>query len=139
MITVKQQLQAAVLSIITQLNGDNTEKELNIMIAQEIVEEKIVRARIVENTLLGCKTDTYIKEKDIEKIEPNGAWVYKEDSLEDWTFKRHETIADAVREAIQMINSQVICNGETIVFDTLNEKEAYYLDNKENKAKIVEL
>jgi hypothetical protein len=64
-------------------------------------------------------------------------FVYCNNSLVDWTFERFDTIADAVKKAVNYFNAYIICDGEVINYDALNDTTAYYYAG--DKMKIVKL
>lgn len=133
MITFKEQLIKVIFASITELNGDDTEEELNMIISERIAEQDIQE---MKKNIIAQKLESEI---DIENKEMNGAYVYSYESMSNWMFKKFETIADAVREAVTMINAIVICDGDVITYDVLDDGQAYYIDNRVEKAKIVRL
>ena len=78
-------------------------------------------------------------EIDIEKKEKNGAYVFRMESILDFDFDMFDTIADAIRAAVNSINAKVICNGREIVYDVIDDKTAYYIDEASDKMKLVNL
>lgn len=120
-----------------------------------------VKLEIVKILFLGLSTDMYtyteedlrmaisekigelalkgssIEDKTDERIIENGAWVYKYSGDGKWIFERYNTIEDAVRRAICLIDAQVICNGGIVKYDSFNEREAYYVDDYTGELKFV--
>lgn len=131
--TLKKQLRQAIFSKANSLNGDNTEEELNMDISAIIADNALVHSLILDGT---------IEESDINgnyDIEPKGAWLYIDRSLDDWEFKKYNTIADAVRDAIKIIDAKIICDGSIVPYDAIDDSKAYYVDNRVNKIKMVEV
>lgn len=121
-----------ILSVYYSIQGD-----FDMIISDSIAREKASKSRIIDNTLIkGCMLN---RAKDQENIEINGAWVYRDETVASWIFKKYDTIADAIRHAIKEINTIVICDGNIVEFDRLNENQAYYVDNRTNEVKVVEL
>lgn len=137
MTTVREQLIQVIFAEITLLNGDNTEEDLNMVISRTIADEKLKNTKLVTNKSLIA--EQLESEVDIEKIEPKNAWIYSEGTTESWLFDKFDTIADAVRAAVKMINTKVICEGKIVTYDTLSDTEAYYIDNRDGKVKLVNL
>ena len=132
----RNEFEAAVLAELAEVNGDITEEELNMVIMENIIEDRI-------NELLKNR-ENLVKERlystiDTEKTEENGAYVYNAHGELGLVFDKYDTIADAVRNAVNMINAKVICNGEVITYDTIDSNTAFYVDNRENKVMIVNL
>lgn len=121
MVLIKNTIMQIIFAEITVLNGDNTEEALNMLISEQIVED-----------ISKGKTSELNKETTID-----GAWVHTNNSLEDWVFERYDTVEEAIKHAVKMVNAKIISNGKLVMYDTLNDKEAYYLDNSENKLKVV--
>lgn len=131
------QFKTVLLAEITELNGNITEEELNMAIMENIFEEKLNKAQFEDkNAIVEDVLDGQI---DNEEIEKNGAFVYGGSDKCDFFFKKFDTVADAVRCAINKINAKVICAGKIITYDTLDASTAYYVDNRKNKVMIVEL
>ena len=118
---IKNPIVQIIFAEITILNGDNTEEALNMLISEQIVEDisKDKARKINKETI----TD--------------GAWIHTNNSLDDWVFERYDTVEEAIKHAVKMVNAQIISNGQVVMYDALNDKEAYYLDNLENKLKVV--
>lgn len=129
--------ETVLLAEITELNGDITEEALNMAILESILEDRI---KEIESS----DKESLVKERlnseiDTENTEANGAYVYNAHGENGLVFNKHETIADAVREAVKMINSSIICDGVVMPFDIIDNKTAYYIDDRINKVKIVNL
>jgi hypothetical protein len=137
---IKEQLVQVIFTNITSLNGENTEEDLNMLISEKIAEDKLNTTEVVDATSLkGCISNRIQSELDLENIEPNGAWLYKDNTSEEWMFDRYDTIADAVRAAINMINATIICDAHVIPYDKLDADTAYYVDDRTDSVRIVEL
>lgn len=85
------------------------------------------------------KTQVFSIEQDTNDTKVNGVWVYKEGNLDNWVFKRYNTMAEAVRKALTIAGAIVLYNGYSVLFDKLNNNEAYYIDRETRKAYIVAL
>lgn len=133
---LKLQFETVLLARITELNGEITEEGLNMAILESILEDKINEANLDRESLVVERLDS---EMDNEQVEKNGVYVYNAYDEMGLLFNKHSTIADAIREAISMINALVICNGEVIEYDTLDNDTAYYIDDRIGKVKIVNL
>jgi len=68
-------------------------------------------------------------EEEVEQVVENGVYVYK---LENFIFEKYNTIADAVRRALE-IDAMVLLNGEEIKYDKLSTNKAYYIDNVDKR------
>ena len=103
-----------------------------------LISETIARENLeeIKKNLIAEQLDS---ELDTEQILSNGAYIYSYKSLSDWEFKRVDTIADAVREAVKLIDATILYNGNVITYDTINSESAYYIDNDAGKVKIVQL
>lgn len=135
--TVKEQLVRVLFFQVTEINGDSTEEDLSMEISKALVEDNIRKAGLENEEAFSV--ETIEAEYDTEEIELNGAYVYSGKTMENWEFNRYKTIADAVRAAIHMIDAKIICNGNIIIYDSLNDEQAYYIDEFENTIKIVNL
>jgi allantoicase len=138
--TIKEQLREQLLHVylrqIEQINNNKqAEGGLYMIIAQELVDERLNNANIVVDNEIRVEVMDLIEDKNT--VEENGAWIYSDGTVDKWEFRRCNTIAEAVRAAIHMINAKVLCNGEEIVYDSLNENTAYYIDKRTNEAKMV--
>lgn len=127
-------IRVALFNEICALNGDITEKELNMEIVENILRERMQLADC--SVLVEERLDSEI---DIEKKEKNGAYVFRMESILDFDFDMFDTIADAIRAAVNSINAKVICNGREIVYDAIDDKTAYYIDEASDKMKLVNL
>lgn len=133
MITLQEQIKQVVFKRVRELNGNNTEEDLSMVITERLVADKLSIEEFKRNIQI------VQGEPDEGKIEPNGAWMYRDGITDSWLFERFDTIAEAIRNAVNNINAIVICNGETVSFDTLDEETAYYIENNTGKVKVVEL
>lgn len=118
---------------VVQLNGDNTEEGLSMIISEKLMEEKLYSTDIMKNV------QVIVGEKDGNKIEENGVYIYCGGSVTSWKFIRYNTIAEAVREAIGMVNAVIIHNGKIINYDSIDNDRAYYIENGTGKIKVVNL
>lgn len=135
--TVREQFERVLLAEITELNGDITEEGLNMEIARELLDDRI--EQLTFNNRDNLVAETLDSVKDTEQVEVNGAFVYKLDEKGNFIFEKYNTIADAVRKAIKMINADIICNGEVITYDELDSNTAYYIDDRINKVVMVDI
>lgn len=128
---VREEIEQLLFAEVTLLNGDNTEEDLNMEIS------KILADDIIEN--MNVVADTFdVVEDDGENV-PNGAYVYTSGSLTEMKFDRYSTVADAVRHAVRLIDAKIICDGQVVTYDSLDDDIAYYIDTRSNKAKLVSL
>lgn len=133
MITVQEQIKRIVFTRVRQLNGSNTEEDLSMVITEKLLSDKFSLEKLKKNI------EIVNGELDNGKLEPNGAWMYRESSTEKWLFERFDTIADAIRAAVRNINTIVLCDGEEVNFDTLDNDKAYYIERNTGKIKVVNL
>lgn len=133
MIALKKQIFCVLLNEVVQLNGDNTEEGLSMIISEKLMEEKLYSTDIMKNV------QVIVGEKDGNKIEENGVYIYCGGSVTSWKFIRYNTIAEAVREAIGMVNAVIIHNGKIINYDSIDSDRAYYIENGTGKIKVVNL
>lgn len=129
-------IRVALFNEICALNGDITEKELNMEIVENILRERMNEQLADCSVLVEERLDSEI---DIERKEKNGAYVFRMESILDFDFDMFDTIADAIRAAVNSINAKVICNGREIVYDVIDDKTAYYIDEASDKMKLVNL
>lgn len=134
--TMRKQIETVLLAEITKLNGETTEEALNMVIMESILEERLKEVKVNREALIQERLDSEI---DNENTETNGVYVYNADSLESLIFDKYDTIADAVRAAIKMINATILCDGNIVNYDTIDNSTAYYIDERVNKVKIVNL
>jgi hypothetical protein len=134
---LKQQLTQVLFQEVAELNQDETSDEegLYMIIAQELAEERISNSEIANQIKLESEV-IELRDDENERVQ-EGVWVYAPGNAVTWQFERYETIADAVRAAIHMINAVVLYKGEKIVYDSLDEKKAYYIDKKTKSAMII--
>lgn len=132
MVTVREWLEQILFEEITVLNGENTEEDLNMEIARELMNDKIekVDALVMK---------TFETEMDNNEVKPNGAWLYAGGLVDELIFERYDTIASAIKAAVSLINAKIICDGNIVTYDILNDNEAYYVDDTVGKVKIVSL
>jgi hypothetical protein len=140
---LKQQLTQVLFKEVAELNSNSSEAAdvnedeggLYMIIAQELAERKIENAVITDQMKL--MTETIDVVQDTNETVEKGVWVYAPGNAITWQFNRYSTIADAVRAAIRMINAVVLYNGEKIIYDSLDEKKAYYIDMRTKEARII--
>ena len=118
---------------VTELNGEETEEGLNMAIAQELIRE-----RKKQNLLTTSITRLDSEVDKGEKLE-KGVYVYQNEDLFSWNFDRYDTMADAVRAAVLLVNATIIYNGEEVIYDALSDVDAYYINNETNKVMLVTL
>lgn len=133
MSTVQEQIKQIIFKRVRELNGKNTEEDLSMVITEKLLSDRFSVEEFKKNIKI------VNGEPDEGKIELNGAWVYKDDIMGDWIFEKFDTIADAIRAAVTHINAMVLCNGEEINFDAINDTTAYYIENNTGKVKVVNL
>ena len=149
MITLKEQFEQMIYERASELNGCDTEEELNMEISKLITKDKlsnavIVDSRTVRGYIVADRNRQRHLHKSMKSLESVGssteqAWVYRDESENDWIFKKYESIKDAVRAALTEINTTVICNGNVIDFDRIDDYRAYYIDynTRERKEFII--
>jgi hypothetical protein len=130
--TVSMELEQILLVEITMLNGDNTEEDLNMAIAKEIMRDKLQQSESFIIERLDSEVDT-------ADIKANGVYVYVGGLIEELFFERFDTVADAIKTAVNKIDAKIICDGNIITYDILSDTEAYYIDEEVGKVKLVEL
>lgn len=118
--TLQKELVAAAFVKINNANTEDTEEDLNMYISEKIIERKFDKRFKDGIQILNVKQDDF-------KNVPNGAWVYSM-SDSDWVFERYDSIGEAVKRAINIVDSMVICNGKEIAFDAFDDKHAYYIN-----------
>ena len=126
--TLKQELVQVLFEEISELNGDSTEGELNMDITRMIVEERLKTFNLVEK----LKT-----EHDDKTDKPHGVWVYAANSVDNLVLDVFNTVAEAVKTAVKMIDAKIVCEGKLLTYDALNDNEAYYIDG--DIVRLVEL
>ena len=104
------------------------------MIAATIVEKSNVSKLFEQRDIVAYTVEP---EMDSNETLEKGVFVYCNNSLVDWSYERFDTIADAIKMAVKCINAYIICNGEIINYDALDENTAYYYSG--NKMKLVML
>lgn len=132
-IELEKQLVQVIYARVTLLNGRDTEEDLNMIISEKIAHEALTseaRDLIVE---------TLHSERDKEEMTSKGVFVYTYGSITDFHFSRHNTIADAVREAVKLLDATILYNGDVITYDVIDDKSAYYVDENAKKVKVVTL
>lgn len=134
MVALRKQLFTAIFMRVVDVNSNDTEEALNMEIAENII-DKNIRCNTPENFI----SSVYSSEPDTGDILQDGVFVYKYNSFSDWTFEEYNSIAEAVREAVALIGAMIIYNGQNIVYSAIDEKSAYYIDEVDQKVKIVEL
>ncbi len=134
--TLRKQFETVLLAEITELNGDITEEGLNMAIMESILEEKVKAAQLDREQLV---KERLTSEEDTGKVEKNGVYVYNAYGELGLQFDRYNTIAEAVREALKTISSTILCDGEIIEYDVLDNETAYYIDNRIGKVMLVNI
>ena len=118
---------------VTELNGEETEEGLNMAIAQELVQER-TRQNLLKTSITRLESEV-----DSGKKLEKGVFVYQNEDLFSWTFDKYDTMADAVRAAVLLVNASIIYNGQEVIYDALSDVDGYYIDNETNKVMLVTL
>lgn len=126
--------EQVVFERLREINGSDTEEALISMITATLVEESKVSKLFEQRDIIAY---TVTPEQDEDKNIEKGVYVYCNNSLIDWSYERFDTIAEAIKRAVKCINAYIICNGEVISYDALDENTAYYYAG--NKMKLVTL
>lgn len=126
-------LEQLLLAELTELNGLETEEELNMAIVKELLKEKL------DESILNTSLEELESEVDNGVILNDGAYVFENEELYSWSFDKYDTMADAVRAAVLKINAKIIYKGKIVNYDALSDTDAYYIDNETNKVMIVNL
>lgn len=119
-----------VSEMLRELNGVETEEVLISMITSTLVERSTVSSLFEQRDIVAY---TVTPEQDDNNKVEKGVFVYCNNSLVDWSYERFDTIADAIRRAVKCINAYIICNGEIINYDALDEYTAYYYSGEKMK------
>ena len=135
-VTVREQFETVLLAEITELNGDITEEGLNMAIMEHIIEERVKADQLDREQLV---EERLFSEEDTGKIEKNGVYIYNAYGEMGLVFDKYDTIADAVKAGLKLINATILCNGEIIEYDVLDSETAYYIDNKAGKVMLVSI
>lgn len=117
--SVEINFKRAVFERVTEINDSNMEKELLHMITDRVVKNSSINKVLLEKGILAYNND----EVD------NAVYVFCNSSLFDWTFEKFDSIPDAIKNAVQYINAYIICNGEVVRYDAIDDKTAYYYKN----------
>lgn len=133
-VALREQFETVLLAEITELNGDITEEGLNMVIMEHIIEERVKAAQLDREQLVD---ERLFSEEDAGKIEKNGVYVYNAYGEMGLVFDKYDTIADAVKAGLKLINATILCDGEIIEYDTLDSETAYYIDNRAGKVMLV--
>lgn len=135
-LTLRKQFETLLLAEITELNGEITEEGLNMAIMESIIEERVKAAQLDREQLV---EERLLSEEDKGNIEKNGVYVYNAYGEMGLVFDKYDTIADAVKEGLKLINATILCDGEIIEYDVLDSETAYYIDNRAGKVMIVNI
>lgn len=135
-LTLRKQFETVLLAEITELNGEITEEGLNMAIMENIIEERVKAAQLDREQLV---EERLTSEEDTEKLEKNGVYIYNAYGEIGLVFDKYDTIADAVRAGLKLINATILCDGEIIEYDTLDAETAYYIDNRIGKVMLVNI
>ena len=123
-----------IIERVREINEIETEEALINMITSTLVEKSNVSKLFEQRDIIAYTVET---EPDDQDVLEKGVFVYCNNSLVDWSYEKFDTIADAIRRAVKYFNAYVICDGNIINYDALDEKTAYYYSG--NKMKIVKL
>lgn len=108
---------------------------------QKVVYEKLKEINtMAEEGLIEMMTTEAMKEINVQKSFNTGkarkktkngkaAYVYASKSILDWEYDKFNSIEDAVRRALGYLDAYVICDGEIIKYDVIDENTAYYYNN----------
>lgn len=135
-LTLRKQFETVLLAEITELNGEITEEGLNMAIMESIIDERVKAAQLDREQLVD---ERFFSEEDTGKIEKNGVYIYNAYGEMGLVFDKYDTIADAVKAGLKLINATILCDGEIIEYDTLDSETAYYIDNRAGKVMIVNI
>lgn len=135
-LTLRKQFERVLLAEITELNGEITEEELNMVIMESIIEERAKKAQLDREQIVEARLTS---KEDTGKVEKNGVYIYNAHGEMGLMFNRYNTIADAVRDGLKLINAAILCEGEIIEYDVLDDETAYYIDNRVGKVMLVNI
>ena len=135
-LTLRKQFERVLLAEITELNGEITEEELNMVIMESIIEERAKKAQLDREQIVEARLTS---KEDTGKVEKNGVYIYNAHGEMGLMFNRYNTIADAVRDGLKLINAAILCEGEIIEYDVLDDETAYYTDNRVGKVMLVNI
>lgn len=135
-LALRKQFETVLLAEITELNGEITEEGLNMAIMESIIDERVKAAQLDREQLVD---ERFFSEEDTGKIEKNGVYIYNAYGEMGLVFDKYDTIADAVKAGLKLINATILCDGEIIEYDTLDSETAYYIDNRAGKVMIVNI
>lgn len=135
-LTLRKQFERVLLAEITELNGEITEEELNMVIMENIIEERAKKAQLDREQIVEARLTS---KEDTGKVEKNGVYIYNAHGEMGLMFNRYNTIADAVRDGLKLINAAILCEGEIIEYDVLDDETAYYIDNRVGKVMLVNI
>lgn len=131
--TTEETVEQLLFTEVTELNGHETEEELNMAIVKELMHEKLSEESFKKSV------EELKSEIDKEANIKNGVFVFVDGDTYSWKYDRYDTIAEAVRHAVLEIDAKIICNGEIIIYDALSDEDAYYIDERTKTVKIVSL
>ena len=135
-LTLRKQFETVLLAEITELNGEITEEGLNMAIMESIIEERVKAAQLDREQLV---EERLTSEEDTGRLEQNGVYIYNAYGEMGLVFDKYDTIADAVKAGLKLINATILCDGEIIEYDTLDSETAYYIDNRIGKVMVVNI
>lgn len=126
MMTLRTNLRAVVKDYVHNSN-DGLSNELESQIVDFVTETKMKEIQSVKDDIaIGTKSR---HKKTSRGSTREGVWVYCEPTVQDWMFKRYESIDDAIRAAINYFgNVKIVSNGKIVNWDILDDKKAVYED-----------
>ena len=128
--SIEKNFSRVVSERLKELNEIETEEVLISMITSTLVEKSTTSSLFEQRDIIAY---TVTPEQDNNEVIKQGVYVYCNNSLVDWSYERFDTIADAIRKAVKCINAYIICNGDIINYDALDEKTAYYYSGEKMK------
>lgn len=135
--TVTDNLRSIIFRKVAIMNEENTEEALISMITDNIMKCSKINGICTDLKDVNIHKNLVKKPNLKSDILNKDIFLYCNNSLYDWTYERCDDIIDAVRKAVKHIDAYIICNGNIISYNTLNDSTAYYCVG--NKIKLVEL
>lgn len=107
-----------------------------MVIMESIIEERAKKAQLDREQIVEARLTS---KEDTGEVEKNGVYIYNAHGEMGLMFNRYNTIADAVRDGLKLINAAILCEGEIIEYDVLDDETAYYIDNRVGKVMLVNI
>lgn len=138
----EEDIRSAVLQNVKAVNGDDiielAMKVADIILMKVLKDDKIVERNTMEKIRMHLEDGEVYKEASKEiSAEKNGVYVYCCPSLNELVFERFSSFDDAVRDAVKRINANILFNGRSIQYDSIDDKTAYYYDPMTDKNMLV--